>query len=574
MDRGVKRRPWKRQVRQAIGQGRYHDGQSRCATGQVRSSRGLALVPRLLNWAFFVAVAVAVMVAGCWSLVAGLRGVNGPSSADRRPQTATRLLHVQPITPPTLLSPLGPLLCVGQQPSPRRPVTCAPTAHLMSKPLVHSATSLRPIHLLRALLREATYLPDAVARSYFRRYIVNRFKAYQPKEKATATFDVGALQRCRDGSFKGKKAAIIRERTRPLLKKGQKGLNFLRRANLGEQPCLTKVLCFAYGRLGRRKYALLNKLLRPEASTCGDEPQPTPLQQLYHSNKRYLQYFDAPTVTHKTRHTIKISPRYARLQAVVRSQHERGISLNRALKTSQLVTPINNVWERPMPIRRARNNVKRWYAETLTRLLPPLPTEMWDEMRAMKDGEKKASLIRRRTPAASVDSSFQNEGLRSLEILQAGIAMDRPSRADKPVGMQRPHLITQKFMRRLYSRILALCCKLQYDQDQMRWNVIWDESKNSIHPNLCTVPPDESLFAGVDTSGLVLKPPKPPKIIQTERNLMPLNAKGERIRFPFFTEFLPDGHPLKRNLDKWKQERAAAEAASGGEQRTSRSRPP
>ena len=122
----------------------------------------------------------------------------------------------------------------------------------------------RSLHLLRSLLREASYLPDATARDYFRRYIVARFKAYQPRPNATASFDVQAVDKYRHKSFKRRHIGVISERTAQQQRKAQKGLNLLRRANQGETPCLQKVLWFTYGRLGRRKYALLDDLLKPD----------------------------------------------------------------------------------------------------------------------------------------------------------------------------------------------------------------------------------------------------------------------------------------------------------------------
>ncbi|KAI8941486.1 hypothetical protein NX059_002703 [Plenodomus lindquistii] len=439
----------------------------------------------------------------------------------------------------------------------------------MSTPAAHAASSLQPRHLLRALLREATYLPDATARSYFRRYIVSRFKAYQPKQNATATFDVHAVDKYRHRSFKRRRLAVINQRTRPLLKKGHKGLNFLRRANSGETPCLLKTLYFAYGRIGRRKYALLDGLLRPDP-VMGDDaplsppelPGQAPLQQLYYSDKRHLQYFAAPKVKSKTEYTISISDRYSRFRAVVKSQHAKGISINRQLKTSDLVTPINNVWERPMPIKRARNNVKRWYAQTLTRLMPPLPTDEWDNINAMMAGQKKVSLVKRRTPVATAIPTFPDDEQRALHSLQAGLAMDRPSRADKPVGMQRPHHITPKYMRRLYTKILVLSCKLEYDHERNRWNAVWGESTKTINPNIYNVPTDASLFAGVDETGHVPQPPKQPNKTKYERDVMPRDSQGVPTRFPFFTEYLPVGHPLRKDLEEWKRQR---DVAVGGE---------
>ncbi|KAF2849614.1 hypothetical protein T440DRAFT_122228 [Plenodomus tracheiphilus IPT5] len=440
-------------------------------------------------------------------------------------------------------------------------------------PVAPSASRLRPVHLLRALLREATYLPDAPARTYFRRYIVSRFKAYQPKQSATASFDVQAVERYRHRSFKRRKIAVINERTRPLLKKGQKGLNFLRRANLGERECLLTTLFFTYGRMGRRKYLLLEGLLRPDplmgddAAPSPPHPQgPSPLQKLYHSDKRYLQFFDAPKPKSSTEYSIGISDQYSRLRTVVKTQHAKGISISRQLKRADMVTSIRNVWERPMPIRRARNNVKRWYAETMTRLMPPLPHDEWDLLSAMAAGQKKVSFAKRRTRVGASDAASPTDEQSAWELLEAGLAMDRPSRADRPMGMHRPHNITTKFMRRLYSRVFALSCKLEYDDERKQWNAIWGESKNTITPKIYSVPTDASLFEGVDNAGRL---PISPKKVHTQPGLRPRDAHGDLVRFPFYADYLPVEHPLRKSLDEWKEKRDtfAAGSAVGGEQR-------
>ncbi|KAL6702452.1 hypothetical protein ACN47E_001843 [Coniothyrium glycines] len=381
----------------------------------------------------------------------------------------------------------------------------------MPAPVQHSASPLKSLHLLRSLLREASYLPDATARSYFRRYIVHRFKAYQPKQNATASHHVDAVQRYRHRSFRRRQPAVIEDRTRPMLRKAHKGLTFLRRANQGEMLCLQKVLWFAYGRLGRRKYALLNDLLKPDPPTTAHAPLSTdealaPLQACYYSDKRFLQYFDAPRAATKTHHVIGISNRYSRLRTVLTSQCQKSISIGRALKSPTFKTPINNVWERPMPMKRARNNLKRWYAMTLTRLLPPLPTEEWNAIRAMIAGEKHIDFAKPRVRALDSAPSQVSAEAQFEAFLNAGLTLDRPSKADRPWGVQRPHAINVKFMRRLYTRILLLCCKLEYDEEHKQWRAVWGDPSKAIKPKLYNLAEtDASLFAGVDTSGRIVK---------------------------------------------------------------------
>ena len=170
----------------------------------------------------------------------------------------------------------------------------------MPPPIGHTPSNLKSIHLLRALLREASYLPDANARTFFRRHILDRFKAYQPGRNAVPTVTTGAGESggSKHGGSKKGDISLKEDRTRSLQRLAQKRLNYFRRANLGERACLERVMHLTYGRMGKRKYALLEKLLQPDPMD-GDREDPVemevaPLQQVYHSEKRFLQYFDAP----------------------------------------------------------------------------------------------------------------------------------------------------------------------------------------------------------------------------------------------------------------------------------------
>jgi hypothetical protein len=382
----------------------------------------------------------------------------------------------------------------------------------MLSPLQQAASNLKTIHILRSLLREATYIPDASARHYFRRYIVNRFKAYQPVQNATASIDGRAVDKYRHRAFQKRKTSIIIERTRETQRKALKGLSYLRRANQGELPCLRKILLFAYGRMGRRRYELLAELLKPEVAANGNakllsssQENLAPLHQLFYSDKRFLSFFDAPKKKTKDEFTIEISDRYPRLKTVVKSQVQAGVAIGRHLKRPHILTPIRNVWERPMPIKRARNNVKRWYAETMTRLLPPLPKDEYDKLRALSVGEKWIEFAKPRTPAVQLRPEHKDEDALSRARIDEGLALDKLSKADRPRGIQRPHHITTRFMRRLYAKVLALSCKLDWNEERKKWFAVWGSMTTK--PKSYTALVDERLFAGVDTRGHLLERP-------------------------------------------------------------------
>lgn len=434
----------------------------------------------------------------------------------------------------------------------------------MSVPSPRAASHTKSIHLLRALLREASYLPDAHARQYFHGYILDRFRAYQPKQNATTTAATEAMDKHQHRSFKRHRVDIIDSRTSPLQKTARKSLHYLQRANQGEIPCLRKILFLAYGRVGRRKYTLLDTVLRPDPVMDGgqvlqpkDLNGPTPLQELYFSNKQWLRYFDAPKSASEGMYVINISNRYSRLRTVLKSQHQRGIAINRELKGHTMKTPKHNIWMRPMPIVRARNNVRRWYAQTMTRLLPPLPSHEWNHMDAMVRGFEKISLVRRRKGPQSSEMEPITSAQDSVDAVLDGLRMEKLSKADKPVGAFRPHNITPKFMRRLYSQVLQLCCKVEYNEERKYWVATWGQSISPIKPSIYNAPSDEALFDGVDAKGIKPRPAKKAKS-EMDPDMQPRNEKGEYVRFPFFTEYLPEDNPMRMDLEAWKKKRKAA----------------
>ena len=72
-----------------------------------------------------------------------------------------------------------------------------------------------------------------------------------------------------------------------------------------------------------------------------------------------------------------------------------------------------------------------------------------------------------------------------------------------PAGKDRPHNITPTFMRRLYARILAFSCKLEWNEQRKGWIATWGSSQTKT-PNH-SAPVDDSLFTGVDFNGRTLE---------------------------------------------------------------------
>lgn len=234
-------------------------------------------------------------------------------------------------------------------------------------------------HLLRALLREATYLPDPAARSYYRSHILYSFRKHnrnqpvsprraaireyeeviglQPpesKERRAQTSDVFSKERLADG-----KDLNVR-----LFLRARDGLRLLARANLGHERPLMKVLMSTYGRIGRRKWQLLQPYTLLEAPTDADEVR----RQLTSDNR--LSAADQ---------LIQLTPQ---LKALVNNQIASKLPEKRsAIKQEPDIDQLNS-WQKKLSAKRRKNVILEWRRNLESKLLPPLPDA---EARRLRD---------------------------------------------------------------------------------------------------------------------------------------------------------------------------------------------
>ncbi|KAK0610244.1 N-acetyltransferase ats1 [Lasiodiplodia hormozganensis] len=252
-------------------------------------------------------------------------------------------------------------------------------------------------HLLRALLRECTYLPDPAARIYVHRHVLRRFREYHPPQG-----------KHRDHKDHLENPAFSPQRIRGALKNAWKGLNFLRRVNEGEVAPLQQLLLLTYGRTGRRRHELMDTLLIPDAVGESEAVRLwqadvaatlDPSEAITGIPKAVAE---APRRNGKP-HKYEISQRYSRLRALLESQrrYARPVELRRAkLKLTYLEVPLTNIWMRPFPRKRERNMVRKWYASILDKVFPPLPEDEWERLRDLVSGVRKWHGFKRRRPAA------------------------------------------------------------------------------------------------------------------------------------------------------------------------------
>ncbi|KAL9128918.1 MAG: hypothetical protein Q9217_002508 [Psora testacea] len=306
------------------------------------------------------------------------------------------------------------------------------------------------IHVFRALLRQCTYLPDPAARKYLHSYIVSRFH----KARRRATRSKPFLQ-------KGQTPLS-------LLKTARKALLYLHRANAGHPQHLSKVLAMTYGRIGKRRHELLDILKTPSNGDPADKGEHT-------ANCHPL-----PPV----KDVSNITPQFA---ALMRSQINRKATIfsRQPLKRLQPVIPEKNAWGRPMPLRRVKNIKKRWYAEALDRTMPPLPLDERERLRRLALGEEQ----------------WEGPVLRRKGGSGDGKIARRPHMTDK--GMSRPHVITPRFMRRLWGKLLSQCPGVRHNEAKRDGQeVLWTDVQKTRAVGL--QPSSEgrmAMFAGVDEKG-------------------------------------------------------------------------
>lgn len=243
-------------------------------------------------------------------------------------------------------------------------------------------------HLFRALLRECTYLPDPRSRAYVRKYVVDRFRKYHPSRAP-------ANERRKSNNVSTTvtlSSRPLEPRTLGLLQQGQKGLEFLRRANAGRCAELTRVLRFTYGRLGRRRRELLGEYLVPEVTQdkVVEDARNASLAKVrdyVKSVKAFTNYF-APPLSKSDSIIFPLSDRYPKLAALAQSHVVNFVNPEKKIRirVAHCSVPARNLWARPMPRKRVKNLLCKWLEHLLDNLMPPLPEQEFSFLRDVVQG--------------------------------------------------------------------------------------------------------------------------------------------------------------------------------------------
>ncbi|KAJ9273650.1 hypothetical protein DTO212C5_284 [Paecilomyces variotii] len=314
-------------------------------------------------------------------------------------------------------------------------------------------------HLLRATLRECSYLPDPIARGYMRDHVRERYRHHASKYRSPASIPVPK-------QFSLRRAA-------------RHTLSLLQRANEGYLRPLEKVMLLSYGRIGRRRHELLEPLLTPEVP-----PDSEAVTKMIQQPSRFEDGWQPPSI----------------VVDLLKSQQKNGIigkyGVRPQVKTLMPKIPAENSWGRPLAVSRRRNIRKRWYAAALDSLLPPLPEEEARLLQDLISGAQPWAPVKRRkgltqpTTTQALDAKFLVQGPQKGHTFGA-------------FANGRPHNITRRFMRRVWERLSCMIPRMETigpGKAHFEWG-----TPSRTRREMLTVDKDQAsvLFAGVDSDGKI-----------------------------------------------------------------------
>ena len=321
----------------------------------------------------------------------------------------------------------------------RRHHVVPPQRSLISAPIAPRAAAPHPFaSLLRALLRECTYLPDPQARDHFHADIVARFRRY----RGTTTRPTGP----------GTAAARIPPAPAQLDKlqrEARTELALLQRANGCCHDAFDAVLARAYGRRGPLRQQWLRPYLRPDPRSDAAATTSDPLAGLRPVDPRL--------------------PLPSAIRALAEAQVPQRAHLappDQLRHVDPAIAP-TNLWGRPMPVVRVANRKMRAQRLVLRKVLPPISRALWDRLNRLVQ-TRCVGMIEprpRRSPPRAEPSPPRQDRPRvaPLPPLHTAASAHPPSDPDdvappfrgSPDSLHRGNL--NRFLYRRYRKLLPQC---------------------------------------------------------------------------------------------------------------------
>ena len=291
-------------------------------------------------------------------------------------------------------------------------------------------------HLLRATLRECSYLPDPIAKKYMQKYVLERYRkklsAFAPDEQK------GSNSRRVSAEYQERLHAASAEKQKRLRKSARSILSLIRRANEGYQLPLDKILMLSYGRIGAKKHSLLSEIV----------PNGRGGNKAFNSSAEIQEYLEhkkkEPTGDNwQLPEVLQALIKSQKMDSFVRSSHGRRFRANETVNI-----PKFNSWMKPLHECRRENIRKRVLNRAKFAALPPAHPAEVTILRGLIDGtEPWKPPIRR----VNVSPAAKKSALASLihDGPQGSLSMQAYTNG-------RPHRFTRRFMRSIWKKVYRL----------------------------------------------------------------------------------------------------------------------
>ncbi|KAF7908804.1 hypothetical protein BELL_0114g00260 [Botrytis elliptica] len=327
----------------------------------------------------------------------------------------------------------------------------------------------------RALLREATYLPDSAARTFVHDLLVKRFNPPDPRKLNPKYWGTDYLR---------SKVDLKKLQTRS--KKNATKLHLLERVNLeGSIPDLQHVLLRTYGRAGHRRRELITQLLRP-----GEDELPqddTALSRIIDSQiSKNLDATKDVEIDKANASSKRQRREHKNVHLFLASQQANNPmeSMRGRIKSLKLDIPLTNAWGRSFPEKRKVNMQRTWWASLLERVLPPVPEHEWNRLRDLAEGTQPIECPPPRRKAAiprnqNEDAESAGERMDSLYNKPARLNADVWDETTMKIELNdsqtsnTPQHNRTRAMRRLYGMIWSLSSKMVQDENTKEYTITW-----------------------------------------------------------------------------------------------------
>ncbi len=345
------------------------------------------------------------------------------------------------------------------------------------------------------------------------------------------------------------------KRAQQALKKARTVTRMLEKANNGDLEAFSKILMYVHGRQGARKRLLLKELLQKEESSIPKDDAALRDLIAHPRGPEALEYQAG-----------------GKFFEFIKSQQANQLAVKHkgVIRRVRPWIPSSNIWMRPMPLKRQAGLRRRWLAETLEKILPPIPHQEWHRLADLAIGVLPLDdpPPRRAAPVRDFHEQWSSDPKDVLNCL-----VKRPSDPDiktdyiklgpdgalyanmdtnrEKLERESKREVTPRSIRRTYAAIWNMTATMYQEGEPKKWIVKWGKQKSEYHNGAVSLPSEaeKDLFEGLE--GLVSIPAQTrtrnARSISVERTLKKLtrqNAEAGTIN-----PLLPPVSPIPRRSE-------------------------